>query len=168
MHMAQQHRWQSAASLAARAHLHQVRRDGVTPYAAHPLRVALTLACVFGETDETILAAAALHDVIEDTTLDYDDLLAGFGREVADIVAALTKDKRLIEPERERLYDAQLAAGPWQAKLIKLADVYDNYCDARDDAERSAFGDKIDRALALAAGEPRLERAAAMLRNMRG
>ena len=145
--------WQQASALAARAHAGQLRRDGCTPYFSHPARVTLTLSLVFGCADETILTAALLHDVIEDTTIDYDDLLAQFGREVADIVACLSKDKRMIEPEREAAYDRQLAAGPWQAKLIKLADVYDNLCDAGDDATRRAQLDRVRRALEIAAAD---------------
>ena len=52
--------WQNAASLAARAHRDQIRKDDRTPYVAHPMRVTLTVACVFGCTDETVLAAALL------------------------------------------------------------------------------------------------------------
>ncbi len=145
--------WQQASSIAARAHAGQLRKDGATPYFSHAARVTLTLAVVFDCDDETILTAALLHDVIEDTTIDYDDLLEQFGREVADIVACLSKDKRMIEPEREAAYDRQLTAGPWQAKLIKLADVYDNLCDADDDATRRDQLDRVRRALEIAAAD---------------
>jgi guanosine-3',5'-bis(diphosphate) 3'-pyrophosphohydrolase len=144
--------WQPAVSFAARAHRHQFRRDERTPYVAHPVRVALTLACVFGCTDQTVLAAALLHDVIEDTTVDYDELLEAFGKEVADVVACLSKDMRMVEPERERRYDECLAGGPWEARLIKLADVYDNLSDARDAAGWRTISEKARRALKLAEG----------------
>jgi (p)ppGpp synthase/HD superfamily hydrolase len=52
--------------------------------------VALTVRQVFGVDDEVALAAALLHDTIEDATTDYDDLIEAFGREVAEAVAALT------------------------------------------------------------------------------
>ena len=123
----------------------------------------MAVACLFGETDEVILAAALLHDVIEDTNTDYDDLHQRFGRPVADIVAALSKDKRMIEPARERAYDAQLAAGPWQAKLIKLADVYDNYMDCADAASRRHQVTRIRRALKIAGKHPRLTKARAVV-----
>ena len=74
------------------------------------MRVALTIACVFGFQDQEILAAALLHDTIEDTDTDYDDILNAFGKNVADYVAAMTKDMRMIEPVREIAYDQQLAA----------------------------------------------------------
>jgi len=159
------HPWQAAASLAARAHGPQMRRDGATPYASHPVRVALTVALVFGVTDETVVTAALLHDVIEDTTLDYDDLLKAFGQPVADLVAALSKDPRLVEPRREARYDEQLGAAAWQAKLIKLADVYDNFHDS-DAAGRARIRDKVERALALARGVPECSRAVEIVENM--
>jgi (p)ppGpp synthase/HD superfamily hydrolase len=146
--------WQSAASFAARAHRHQTRKDDSTPYFAHPVRVALTVRDVFGCGDPVCLAAALLHDTIEDTTTDYDDLAERFGREVADVVAAVTKNAALPEAEREAAYDAGLARADWRARLIKLADVYDNFCDAvehhgRGKVPRKNF-EKAERAVRLA------------------
>lgn len=150
--------WMAAASMSARAHEHQLRKDGRTPYAAHPSRVAMIIAVVFGVDDPAVLAAAYLHDLIEDTGCDYDEIAGSFGAEVADLCAAMSKDMRLVEPERERAYDAQLAAASWTARLIKLADVYDNLSDA-DDAAREKLIGKCRRALALAEGDERLEKA---------
>ncbi len=160
------HLWQKAAAFAAREHRGQLRRDDLTPYVSHPVRVALTVAVTFGCTDETVLAAALLHDVIEDTTADYDDLLQQFGQEIADIVSCLSKDKRVVEPERERRYDERLSEGPWKAKLIKLADVYDNFADATDDTTRRSFAEKARRALAVVKGEPQLTHAVALMEQM--
>jgi guanosine-3',5'-bis(diphosphate) 3'-pyrophosphohydrolase len=158
--------WHDAAALSARAHLGQWRRDGTTPYVAHPTRVALIVATRFGVTDESVLAAALLHDVIEDSGIDYDDIAEGFGTGVADVVAALSKDPRLVEPAREHAYDEQLAAGPWEARLIKLADVYDNLLDAADAVRRERMLSRAERALALAAGDDRLDRATSALREL--
>jgi guanosine-3',5'-bis(diphosphate) 3'-pyrophosphohydrolase len=119
-----------AASFAARAHRHQLRKDGQTPYAAHPFRVCLIVRHVFGIDDPDLLTAALLHDTIEDTTTDFDDLEARFGRRVAGWVAALTKDKRLADDEREAAYMAALAAADPAVKVAKLADVYDNLTDS--------------------------------------
>lgn len=121
--------WQLAAAFAARAHRHQLRKDGSTPYFSHVVRVAFTVSQVFGCQDETTLAIALLHDTIEDTTTDYDDLAEKFGEVVADGVAALTKNMALKEAIREPAYDAQLAQAPWYVRLVKLADAYDNLCD---------------------------------------
>ncbi|MHC4716840.1 MAG: HD domain-containing protein [Planctomycetota bacterium] len=129
--MTQENPWHEASAMAARAHRNQTRKDDKkTPYFSHPVRVALTLAVKFGCTDDDILAAALLHDVLEDTRADYDDLLEKFGPEIANIVVALSKDTRKVEPEREDEYYEKLADASCQVKLIKLADVYDNLSDA--------------------------------------
>ena len=121
----------SAASFAARAHVNQKRKDGVTPYAAHPFRVCLIVRHVFGVDDPNVLKAALLHDTIEDTTTDRDDLIEQFGAEVAAWVAALSKDKRLPDEERESAYMRTLAAGPAPVTICKLADIFDNLMDSQ-------------------------------------
>jgi guanosine-3',5'-bis(diphosphate) 3'-pyrophosphohydrolase len=121
-------------SFASRAHDGQLRKDNRTPYVAHVFRVCLIVRHVFGLDDPRALLAALLHDTIEDTRTDYDDLLkllGGVGHPVADWVAALSKDKRREEPEREAAYLAALASAPWQVKVCKLADVFDNLLDSR-------------------------------------
>jgi (p)ppGpp synthase/HD superfamily hydrolase len=120
-----------AASFAARAHKHQLRKDGVTPYVSHAFRVCLVVRHVFGFDDPRLLAAALLHDTIEDTTTDFDDIRERFGPEVAAWVACLSKDKRLADDQREREYLERLRAAPWQVQICKLADVYDNQMDSR-------------------------------------
>ena len=119
-----------AVSFAARQHEGQVRKDGTTPYVAHPARVLAILSGVFGVKDPEVLAAGVLHDTIEDTLADCDDLIEGFGERVAGFVALLTKDKRLPEEERERTYFEALAKAPLEVKLCKLADTYDNLDDS--------------------------------------
>jgi guanosine-3',5'-bis(diphosphate) 3'-pyrophosphohydrolase len=151
--------WQRAAGLAARSHRHQLRKDNITPYVCHPFRVALTVSQVFGEQDETMLAAALLHDVIEDTTCDYDDVEAACGGEVAALVAALSKDKRMREDRREEAYARQIAASDWRARMIKLADVYDNLCDGVEAGCAAKVWGRAMAAISAARGEPRLARA---------
>jgi guanosine-3',5'-bis(diphosphate) 3'-pyrophosphohydrolase len=125
-------------SFAARAHQGQLRKDGKTPYVSHVLRACLVLRHVFGIDDATALTAAALHDTIEDTTTDFDDLEEKFGADVASWVAALSKDKRLPDDEREAAYAATLAKSQWQVKVCKLADIFDNLLDALPDPQRRA------------------------------
>lgn len=142
--------FQSAVSFAARAHRHQLRKDKVTPYFAHPVRVAFTVRNVFDCDDETALAIALLHDTIEDTTTDYDDLAHHFGSAVADGVAAVTKNMALPEPIREREYDDRLSRADWRCRLVKLADCYDNLSECDNGGNRADTIDKCRRALALA------------------
>jgi Guanosine polyphosphate pyrophosphohydrolases/synthetases len=160
--------WQRAVSFAAQRHQGQFRKDGKTPYFAHPVRVALVVRHVFEVSDETALLAALLHDLIEDTTTDYDDLIEHFGKEATDAVAALTKDARMPEAEREAAYDRQLSQASWQARLVKLADVYDNYCDSRSDGERQKFVEKAQRAIRCAGDSPELQNAVKIVRDLIG
>ena len=120
-----------AAAFAARAHQHQKRKDGQTPYVSHVFRACLVVRHVFGFDDPRMLAAALLHDTIEDTNTDCDDIIERFGPEVATWVAALTKDMRMPHDEREAAYAKALAAADWQVKALKLADIYDNLGDSK-------------------------------------
>lgn len=144
--------WLDAISYAARAHRHGLRKDGRTPYVAHVYRVAMTVRDVFGCDDPTAIAAAVLHDTIEDTGTDYDDIEERFGHDVAECVAALTKNATLPEPEREADYDKRLAQAPWQARLVKLADTHDNYLDMVNNEKPSMqkIRAKCERAILLA------------------
>jgi (p)ppGpp synthase/HD superfamily hydrolase len=119
-----------AISFACRRHQGQTRKDGETPYVAHPMRVMTSILREFGEADPEALAAAALHDTVEDTATDFDDLAREFGETVARYVALLTKDKRLPEEERERRYFEGLRSAPAPVKLCKIADTLDNLRDA--------------------------------------
>lgn len=155
--------WQEAAAFAARAHLGALRKDGRTPYASHPFRVALTVRDLFGCADRAALAAALLHDTIEDTGTDYDEIEERFGAEVAGIVASLSKDMRLPDEAREKAYDEALARADWRARLIKLADVFDNLSDVAE-GDRKALRKLVsrsERALALARGDAASHPAAA-------
>ena len=118
-----------AVGFAARAHRHQLRKDGLTPYVSHVVRVSLVVQQIFDIHDDDAICIALLHDTIEDTATDYDDLLAAFGECVADGVAMLTKDMRLRDEQREAAYGAVLAGAPWRVQAVKLADVYDNLLD---------------------------------------
>ena len=132
-----------AISFAARAHDGQIRKDEKTPYVSHAFRVSMILRHVFGVTDERVLAATVLHDTIEDTTTDFDDIDKEFGRDIAVWVGLLSKDKRKEEKEREEEYAAVLQGAPDAVKLIKLADVYDNIMDA----STAKSSDYLNRAL---------------------
>ena len=160
--------WQRAASMAARFHAGQLRKDEATPYVAHPFRVAMAVRDLFGVDDPAVLCAALLHDLIEDTTADYDDIHEAFGPEVADVVAVLTKDMRMQEADREAAYDEGLQAAPWQAKVIKLADVYDNVCDAATAKLETKALDKARRAMQIAGDDPRLAKAVQVVGSLLG
>jgi guanosine-3',5'-bis(diphosphate) 3'-pyrophosphohydrolase len=126
-----------AIALAARAHEGQLRKDGRTPYFSHVMRVCTIVRNIFGFDDPRMLTAAVLHDTIEDTTTDFDDIEEAFGPEIATWVALLSKDKRSPEGRRELDYINGLQGAPWQVQVCKLADIYDNLLDsAHLDRER--------------------------------
>lgn len=118
-----------AVAFSARAHQGQLRKDRQTPYHSHVFRVCLIVRDLFNVTERQVLLAAVLHDTLEDTTTDFDDLSERFGVEVARWVAALSKDSRLPEEERESQYRQVLASAPWQVQVCKLADMFDNLTD---------------------------------------
>ena len=118
-----------AASFAARKHQGQKRADNVTPYFSHVARVTLILSHEFGITDEEVLTAALLHDTIEDTATDYDEIAAVFGPRVADYVVLLTKNGMLPKKEREEDYVVRLSRAPEPVMIAKMADLYDNLSD---------------------------------------
>lgn len=113
---------QMAADMAARAHVGQPLRDTETPYIAHPVRVAMLVANIFGCKDEEVAAAALLHDTLEKTGLTEEAILQELGPRVLHLVKALTK-----EPDgNRREYWAMLNEEVWEARLIKLADALDH------------------------------------------
>ena len=81
---------------AVAAHSGTTRKGGRVPYILHPLEVAAI--CATMTDDLEILAAAVLHDVVEDTPYTITELEEAFGPRVAELVAAETENKR---PEQD-------------------------------------------------------------------
>lgn len=114
-----------ALAFARARHGTQTRRGSDTPYWVHLVRVALQLAR-WDVATPVMLEAALLHDVLEDTATTLEELRAGFGPEVADLVEWLTCPPKK-DDEGLRAYYAMLGAeGPPEARLLKLADRVDN------------------------------------------
>jgi GTP diphosphokinase / guanosine-3',5'-bis(diphosphate) 3'-diphosphatase len=120
----------AAAEFAAFKHREQ-RRKGVrgSPYINHPLAVASTLATEAGVEDVDVLAAAILHDTIEDTDTTEAELERAFGPEVASIVVEVTDEKTQSKALRKRMQIAHAPHLSAQAKLVKLADKIVNLRD---------------------------------------
>jgi guanosine-3',5'-bis(diphosphate) 3'-pyrophosphohydrolase len=116
-----------AAMFSAEKHRKQRRKgEDASPYINHPIAVANLLASVGGITDVRLLAAAILHDTVEDTGTTLDELTGLFGHEVSALVAEVSDDKSLPKAERKRLqiqHSHQLSKA---AKLIKLGDKISN------------------------------------------
>src|SRR4029079_11329217 len=114
-----------AFDFAARAHAGQVRRSG-QEFVYHPWGVARILAGL--QLDEATLAAALLHDVVEDTSIDLDEVKAEFGDEIAQLVQGVTKLTRVQFQSREHAEAENYRkliidmAEDLRVILIKLAD----------------------------------------------
>jgi guanosine-3',5'-bis(diphosphate) 3'-pyrophosphohydrolase len=114
-----------AFEAAERAHAGQTRRSG-EEFIHHPLGVARI--CAELHLDEQTIAAALLHDVLEDTEFDLDDLRAEFGPDVAQLVEGVTKLTRISFQSREQAeaenYRKMIVAMAQDVRviLIKLAD----------------------------------------------
>src|SRR4051812_40871601 len=107
-----------ALSFAASRHRDQRRKDkDASPYINHPIEVARAIANDGGVTDPTVLAAALLHDTIEDTQTTRDELVREFGEEIAAIVSEVTDDKSLPKADRKRLQIEHAAGLSHPAKL---------------------------------------------------
>jgi GTP diphosphokinase / guanosine-3',5'-bis(diphosphate) 3'-diphosphatase len=111
-----------ALSFAAEKHRNQ-RRKSVeeTPYIEHPITV-MRILWDGGVRDPVVLAAALLHDTLEDTDATSADLEQRFGQQVADVVQHCTDDKGLPKAERKRLTIVHAATAPARAQLVKLGD----------------------------------------------
>ena len=124
----------NAAAFAAHKHRHQTRKNAArTPYINHPLALARILTAEAGLDDAEVIAAAILHDTIEDTETTVDELKAEFGERIASIVAEVTDDKRLPKEERKRLQVEHAPHLSREAKLVKLADKIANLRDVDSD-----------------------------------
>jgi hypothetical protein len=77
---------------------------------------------------EPVVAAGALHDVMEDCGVTYEALAEKFGSTVADLVRHVSEaDKSLSWEDRKRLYLEHFSVKPWEAQAITLADKIDNF-----------------------------------------
>ena len=117
----------TAYDFAARYHIDQ-RRKGVKgePYINHLTEVTALVANATGGADAGLLAAAVLHDTIEDTKATYADVLAVFGKDVADLVQEVTDDKGILKQDRKRLQVEHASHISPRARIIKIADKTSN------------------------------------------
>lgn len=115
-------------AMAAHAAVGQRRKYTNEPYIVHPAEVASIVASVPGSTPEMV-AAAWLHDVIEDTGCTFTDVHMAFGIDIATLVGWLTDvsrpedGNRAVRKAMDREHTAQ---APAEAQTIKLADLISN------------------------------------------
>ena len=115
-------------AMAAHAAIGQKRKYTGEPYIVHPAEVASIVASVPGSTPDMV-AAAWLHDVVEDTGCTFTDIHMAFGIDIATLVGWLTD---VSKPEdgnravRKAIDRAHTAEAPAEAQTIKLADFISN------------------------------------------
>ena len=139
--------------LAAHLHRGQEREGGAPlPYFTHPMEVLLALRYEGGETDEDLLCAAALHDVIEESGTDLSEIESAVGRRAAGLVGELTRREPTAEETKGMTKDeiwrlranmllAEIREMSPDAQRVKLADRLANVREAR----RTKAGPKWDR-----------------------
>jgi (p)ppGpp synthase/HD superfamily hydrolase len=91
--------FERAMEFARRAHQGQLRKTGNIPFILHPFEVAAIVATM--TDDREVLAAALLHDTVEDTQVTPEEVLENFGPRVAQLVADETENKRRDVPSED-------------------------------------------------------------------
>ncbi len=114
-----------AAHYAAQKHAAQKRKGAAAePYVNHLIEVAYLVSQA--TSDPIAIAAALLHDTVEDAGVTEQNLIDRFGSEVAAVVMEVTDDKSLPKAERKRLQIQNAPHKSSRAQLIKLADKISN------------------------------------------
>lgn len=151
---------EQAYAFAELAHRGQVRKYTGEPYINHPMEVAIMVRNAGGT--QAMIAAALLHDVVEDTDKTMTDIHNEFGFEVMQMVNDLTDvsqpsdGNRAVRKEVDRLH---IFAGSPESKTIKLADLISNsHSIVKHDPEfaRTYIKEKQELLKVLKAGNPDL------------
>jgi guanosine-3',5'-bis(diphosphate) 3'-pyrophosphohydrolase len=148
-----------AVAFAACQHGEQRRATGA-PYTEHLLETLEVLVRGAGVTDTGVLAAAVLHDVVEDTRCTQAELEARFGRRVANLVGWVTIPPAAPGQDRaeaKREYLRRLRSAPRDAILVKLADRASNVQTLRNlppERQRAYYAQTVEYIVPLADGEP--------------
>jgi guanosine-3',5'-bis(diphosphate) 3'-pyrophosphohydrolase len=119
-----------ALSFAAHKHRHQLRKGSrPIPYINHPIALADLLVNTGNIYDSETIAAALLHDTVEDTDTTFEELEEEFGPVISQLVAEVTDDKGVPKEERKRRQTEHASSLSRSARLVKLAD---KTCNLRD------------------------------------
>lgn len=119
----------TAEAFAHHAHRDQKRRYTDEPFIVHPADVVARMLLYVPDATKSMIEAAWLHDVLEDTDTTEEQLRSLFSDETVDLVVQLTKrskpedGNRATRKEIDRLY---LATVSDEAKMIKCSDIFDN------------------------------------------
>ena len=119
-----------AIIFAVNAHRGQLRKGSNAPYILHPMEAAAIVAAM--TDDEEVIAAAVLHDTVEDTAVTLDEICKQFGKRVAELVAAESENKREDKPAastwkiRKEETIEHLKTAPKEVKMLTLGDKLSN------------------------------------------
>lgn len=116
-----------AAMFAAQAHGTQLRDDEHTPFVTHPMLVARFITEATEGKDENLIAAAWLHDTIEDCDVTYEQLVREFNQDVADLVMEVTHEG---QADSHGYYFPRLKTK--RGIMLKFADRLANLADMSD------------------------------------
>ena len=137
-----------ALKTASKAHRDQVRKGTDIPYISHPVAVAMIIGRY--TTDEDVIVAGILHDILEDvkpSIYSETDMRGDFGDKITDIVKDVSEDKVAGEPEkpwieRKKGYLAHLDnLANVEPIIVSIADKIHNLTDMLDEYER--VGDEL-------------------------
>jgi len=137
---------------AAEKHFSGLRKGTEkTPYIIHPIRVASSLLWEAKVYDPQVLAAALLHDVVEDTGTKFGEITQKFGPQISSLVKELSDEMneetgekiftKLVRKEKEIDHASSLTS---QARLIKLADKLDNLRDLARRSPENWSSERVD------------------------
>jgi guanosine-3',5'-bis(diphosphate) 3'-pyrophosphohydrolase len=135
---------QAALRFARRVHMGQHRKQTHEQYVEHPIAVAELLAATGSE--DRVIVAAYLHDVVEKTRVESDEIRQRFGSEAADLIEALSEDPGVEGyAERKRALRAQVLEAGRTAALIYAADRVANLRDwlKVEPGERAGIADRL-------------------------
>jgi len=119
--------YEKALKLAIQAHDGQKRKHDGSAYVAHPIMVSrLAEQAGFGET---VVAAALVHDVLEDTSMTEAELKSALGDSVVNIVTAVSEDTALPWEERKEAYVRSVVAGGESVWAVSVSDKIHNADD---------------------------------------
>lgn len=150
-----------AMLVAERAHANQMY--DIYPYIYH-IKQVVKIAELLG-FDESIIIACILHDILEDCDLSYNDILKAFGKEIAEIVYAVTDELGHNRLER-KIKTYPKIRGNWKAVAVKICDRIANVRQSREYNESKYKNYKKEQTMFsedLRTDDARVNRAWAML-----
>ena len=144
-----------AVRFAVEAHQGTERRGKGYPYIIHPMEAAAIVATM--TNDQEMLAAAILHDTVEDTDVTIEQIRERFGDRVAMLVQNETapSDENLTWREKKTAQLKQLAAAPHDSKIVALGDKFSNMSGIALDYRQ--IGDEVWKRFHAPNGKPDVE-----------